>query len=45
MLESREERVKLLKAGLTGKQIEKAYLKVNDFRLINCNLLFVGGYP
>lgn len=43
MLETSQERVKLLKAGLTGKQIEKIYLKVNDFRLINGNLLFEGG--
>jgi len=34
-LETREERVKLLKAGLTGKQIEQIYVKANGFKVVN----------
>lgn len=30
MLESREERVKLLRAGYTGKEIEQLYCTLND---------------
>ncbi len=41
MFETIEERVKLLKRGFTGKDIEKAYLMVNDMRIINRNILFV----
>ena len=41
MFETIEERVKLLKRGFTGKDIEKAYLMTNDMRLINRNILFV----
>jgi hypothetical protein len=40
MLESIEERVKFLKRGFTGKDIEKAYLIANDIRLINRNVLY-----
>ncbi len=35
MLETPEERVRLLKAGLTGKQIEQLYVKVNGFKVVN----------
>lgn len=41
MLETVEERVNLLKRGLTGKEIEKEYLIANGIRLINRNILFV----
>ncbi len=34
MLETREERVKLLKAGLSGKMIEKLYIEGNNFKVI-----------
>lgn len=40
MFETVEERVRLLKRGFTGKDIEKAYLMVNDIRLINRNVLY-----
>ncbi|MBU3968025.1 MAG: hypothetical protein KKG76_11755 [Euryarchaeota archaeon] len=33
MLETREERVKLLKAGLSGKEIERLYIKGNNFKV------------
>lgn len=35
MLETREERVKLLKAGLSGKMIEKLYVEGNNFKVIH----------
>ena len=34
MLETRQERVKLLKAGLSGKMIERLYVEGNHFRII-----------
>lgn len=34
MLENPKDRVKLLKAGITGKKIEKLYLKLNNIKLI-----------
>ncbi len=34
MLETRKERVKLLKAGLSGKMIERLYIEGNNFRII-----------
>ena len=34
MLETRKERVKLLKAGLSGKTIERLYIEGNSFRII-----------
>ena len=37
MLISREERVALLKTGLTGKDIESLYLKFNDIIVIGIN--------
>ena len=40
MFETIEERVRLLKRGFTGKEIEKAYLMTNDMRIINGNILF-----
>lgn len=35
MLETSEERIKLLKAGLTGKTIEKLYIENNNFKIVN----------
>lgn len=40
MLEKIEDRVKLLKRGFTGKDIEKAYLMTNDMMIINRNVLY-----
>ncbi len=34
MLETREERVKLLKAGLSGKMMERLYIEGNNFKVI-----------
>lgn len=42
MLETREERIKLLKAGFEGKIIEKLYVMFNDFKLVNKNVLYEG---
>ena len=40
MLETREERVKLIKAGLSGKMIEKLYIEGNNFKVIRfCPLI------
>ncbi len=33
MLEKREERVKLLKAGISGKMIERLYIEGNNFKV------------
>lgn len=41
MLETVEERVKLLKMGFTGKEIEKAYLIANSIRTIDCAVLYL----
>lgn len=40
VLETREERIKLLKAGISGKEIERLYVIFNDLRIINKPLLF-----
>lgn len=40
MFETIEERVRLLKRGFTGKEIEKAYLMINDMRIIDRNVLY-----
>ncbi len=34
MLETPEERIKLLKAGYTGKTIEKLYIEHNNFKIV-----------
>lgn len=39
MLETREERIKLLKSGIEGKVIEKLYLIYNNIDVVNINLL------
>ena len=41
MFETIEERVRLLKRGFTGKDIEIAYLMTNDMIIVNRNILFV----
>ncbi len=40
MLETPEERVKLLKAGISGKNIEMLYIIYNNFKIIGSPLLF-----
>lgn len=37
MLESARERVALLKAGIDGKTIEYLYIKLNNFKIVECN--------
>ena len=39
MLETIEERVQLLRAGLTGKEIEGLYIANNNFKIIH-NILY-----
>jgi len=34
MLETSQERVKLLKAGITGKTIERLYIRENNFKVV-----------
>ncbi len=40
MLETPEERVKLLKAGISGRNIEKLYIIYNNFKIIGSPLLY-----
>ena len=40
MLETAEERVKLLRAGFTGKKIEMLYIKGNNIKLILTPTIF-----
>ncbi len=40
MLETPQERVKLLKAGIDGKTIEKLYIIYNNFKIVRCPFLF-----
>ena len=35
MLETPEERIKLLRAGYTGKTIEELYIKQNNFKIVH----------
>jgi len=35
MLETREERVKFLRVGFSGRQIERMYVLLNSFEVIN----------
>ncbi len=37
MLETKEERVKLLRAGLTGREIETLYVILNSFEILGVN--------
>lgn len=36
-LEAREDRVELLKAGYTGKEIEQLYIYLNGFEVVGVN--------
>ena len=40
MLETSEERVKLLKAGISARRIEQLYLSNNNFKKVNIPVLF-----
>ena len=40
MLETPQERVRLLKAGIDGKTIEKLYIIYNNFKIVHIPLLF-----
>ncbi|GFO96432.1 hypothetical protein ig2599ANME_0621 [groundwater metagenome] len=40
MLETSQERVRLLKAGIDGKTIEKLYLIYNNFKIVRTPILF-----
>ena len=40
MLETPQERMKLLKAGIDGKTIEKLYLIYNNLKIVQTPLLF-----
>ncbi len=40
MLETAEERVRLLKAGIDGKTIEKLYINLNNFKIVHIPILF-----
>ncbi len=39
VLETAQERVKLLREGQTGKQIESRYIHLNSFKIVGGNLL------
>ena len=41
MLETNNERVKLLKAGIDGKTIEKLYVDGNNMKIIGGNVLYI----
>lgn len=41
MLETSQERVKLLRAGISAKTMEQLYLKSNNFKIISIPILFV----
>lgn len=40
MLETSEQRVKLLKAGFSGKEIERLYIEYNNFRIVHLPILY-----
>jgi hypothetical protein len=40
MLETSKERVRLLKAGIDGKTIEKLYIISNNIKIVHTSLLF-----
>ncbi len=40
MLETIEERVRLLKLGTDAKTIEKLYINLNNFKIINAPVLY-----
>ncbi len=35
MLETSQERVELLKAGISGKKIEELYISLNNFKIVH----------
>jgi hypothetical protein len=39
MLETSEERIKLLKTGFTQKQIQEMYIEGNDFKIVSLPIL------
>ena len=39
MLETSEQRIKLLKAGFSGKEIERLYIENNNFKIVH-NILY-----
>jgi hypothetical protein len=41
MLETPEQRIKLLKAGFSGKEIERLYIENNNFKM-DRNILYEG---
>ncbi|MBU4373325.1 MAG: hypothetical protein KKD69_01165 [Euryarchaeota archaeon] len=45
ILESREERAKLLKAGFTGREIETLYVILNSFDVVGVNWQEISDYP
>ncbi len=40
MFESSEQRIKLLKAGFSGKEIERLYIKYNNFKIVYFPILY-----
>ena len=40
MLETPQERVELLKAGITGKKIEELYIVYNNFKIVRGPMFF-----
>ena len=40
MLETPQERVRLLKAGIDGKTIERLYIIFNNLKIVHTHLLF-----
>lgn len=40
VLETRDERTKLLKAGISGKEIEKLYIQINGFKIVCGNVYY-----
>lgn len=40
MLETSEERIKLLKEGIPGKKIEELYITGNNFKILRRHVLF-----
>ena len=42
MLETMQERVGLLKAGISGKRIEELYISGNNIKIIKLNMLPIG---
>jgi predicted transcriptional regulator len=40
MFETSEQRIKLLKAGFSGKEIERLYIEYNNFRIVHLPILY-----